>query len=128
MVARKCHVMVAGNSHRSLCPFGHIYDELCTAAPHLGLLLWKTFSEACTALQRGRPCEAERWCSLLQPSPDPMPLHSPDGQREHLSFRQGPSKRFFETAEGLEQGEPRCTTALPPSLLHVTGSLGWGSS
>ena len=55
---------------------------------------------------------SERCCSLLQPSPHPLSLHSSEGQREHLSFRQGPSKRFFETAEGLEQGERRCSSAL----------------
>lgn len=66
-----------------------------------------------------RYCEAEKCWSLLQPSPDPMPLHAPERQREHLSFRQGPSKRFFETAEGLEQGERRCA----PSL-HTSGPAG----
>ena len=48
-----------------------------------------------------------------------MPLHSPEGPREHLSFRQGPSKRFFETAEGLEQGDGRCL-----ATLHNAGAAG----
>ena len=52
-------------------------------------------------------CKAERCCALLQPSPHPVPLHAHGGQREQLSFRQGPSKRFFETAESFEQGDHR---------------------
>ncbi len=55
-----------------------------------------------------------------------MPLHSQEGQREHLSFRQGPSKRFFETAEGLEQGEPRCFDYSVLQLLASYRLLGLG--
>ena len=56
----------------------------------------------------------------MQPSP-PGLQHS-GSKREYLSFRQGPSKRFFETAEGLEQVEQPRYSPLHPSLtLKVFG-------
>lgn len=105
------------SSHQPLwpaCIVERIVSRICYAAVHMFFLIkMNTVGNEqwllayAVVIQQCCGCEAEGGCALLQPSPNPLPLHAPEGQREHLSFRQGPSKRFFETAEGLEQGGSR---------------------
>ena len=89
----------------------YLHDEALLASIAMERSSLSTILSACG------PCQAV--CSV-QPSP-PGLQHS-GSKREYLSFRQGPSKRFFETAEGLEQVEqPRCIPSHPSLTLKVTG-------
>ncbi len=51
----------------------------------------------------------------LQPGPPNAPS-AEEVKHEQLSFRQGPTKRFFETAEGSTQGA-RCAHPPVPHVL-----------